>query len=232
MLYYYLYYSSFFSLCTYPQSSAHPETWWPVTSQTPVSLFLGPRPLVTFVSTGSSGSLCSLRSLEKRQYQETPPPRFWMVSPQRHAIRSLCLLAMDMERASPWTERKPQIVSSCFNSSYSSIYHTYPSLFFFFRSLHSLFLSLSLSLMKAPTLLFSTSALYFIVILLVPVWGCLESVKLGLNSAVIKTMEAHMTTMGQFSSFITATMIVLNAKNAARLSFHKVLLCLKVSFAF
>lgn len=105
-------------LFIYPQSLVHPETCWPEMSLTPALLYLGPRPRVTFVSTGSGGSLCSPKRLGKRQFQETQS-QFWTVSPQRHVIRSLCLLAMPMERVSHWLERKPQMVSyfGCINSS-------------------------------------------------------------------------------------------------------------------
>lgn len=103
----------------YLQSLVHPETWWPKTSLTPVLLCLGPRPPVMFVSIGSSGRLGSLKRPEKRQYKETPQPQFWRVSPQRHVIRSLCLLVMAVERVSHWLERKPRMVSylTYFNSS-------------------------------------------------------------------------------------------------------------------
>lgn len=126
-------------LFIYPQSLVHPETCRPEMSLTPVFWRLGLQPRVTSVDTGSRGSLCSLKRLGKRQYQETPQPQFWRVSAPRHVIRSLCLLAMAMERASHWLERKPRMVnySSCFKTSTKHLC-PYPSLLSFFHFLHLL----------------------------------------------------------------------------------------------
>lgn len=98
-------------LFIHQQSLVYQETCWPKMSQTPVSWCPGLLPLVKSAGTESHGSLFTLKRLGKRQYQETPQPPFWRGSAQRHVIRSLCLLAMAMERARHWLGKKPLTVS-------------------------------------------------------------------------------------------------------------------------
>lgn len=93
------------------QSLVHPETCKPETSLTPAFWPPGSLPRAMSASIGSHGSLCSPKRPGKRQYQETPPPQFWMASPLKHVTKSLCLPCMAAERASHWLERKRLIVS-------------------------------------------------------------------------------------------------------------------------
>lgn len=135
-------------LSIHPQCLVHPETWWPETSLTPVLLCLGLRLPEMFVITGSGGSLSTLKRLGKRRYKETPQPQSWRVSPQRHAIRSLCLLPTAMERVSHWLERKPPIVS------FTDLF-PYPSLLSIFRFIHLLLFFSFLFFQCFPFFLFS-----------------------------------------------------------------------------